>query len=279
MTKNIKLLFILIILLSAGILRFSLLFTPHRYPTGDEALVGMMAKQLIENGKITIRASKCSVFRWCLYIEAYIIAVSFKIFGVSDVSLKIPIILLSLISLFLVMSLGFKFLGISKGITLGIVYGFCPAFARWNILAWCGYIETLIFIPFLIIIFLKIFEKNKLRDIIFLGFVSAVAFWNQPIILSFIIMLALLIFVGVKSGFVKATLYILISVLPRIIIELNNKSSVFIQQYIPSVDFKNFFSRLLKVFYFDLPAFFNTDNVDNFPDKVSSISYLWYALT
>ncbi|MFH1541189.1 MAG: hypothetical protein ABID79_04985 [Elusimicrobiota bacterium] len=276
--KNIKLLFIILILLSAGLLRFSLLFTAHQYPSGDESLAGMMAKQLIEDGKISIKHPSVA-YSGGLYIEAYIIALSFKIFGISNISLKIPIVLLSLLSLLLVTLIAFKVGGIICCIILGAIYGFCPIFIRWNLLVWCGYIETLIFIPFLILIFLEIYKKSNFENIIFLGFVSAVAFWNQPIILSFVVALALLIFFNSKFGLIKAVLYIFISILPRLIVEIPRKSSVFIEQHIPSVDFKNFFSRFIKVFYFDMPAFFSTDNVDNFPDIVSPFSYFWFIIT
>lgn len=275
--KNIKLLFVILILLSAGLLRFCLLFTSHQYPTGDEALAGMMAKQLSEEGKISIKPYSVA-YAGGLYIETYLIAVSFKIFGVSNISLKIPIVLLSLISLLLVILIGYKIFGITGGIVWGTVYGFCPIFARWNLLVQHGYIETLVFIPFLILLFFTIYEKSKFRNILFFGIISAIAFWNQPIILSFIVAFALFIFFNSKLGFVKAIFYILISILPRLIVEIHRKSSVLTEQHILSIDFKNFFSRFVKVFYFDLPAFFNTNNVNNFPDIVSPVSYFWFII-
>ena len=274
---NIKLLFVILILLSAGLLRFSLLFTTHQYPSGDEALAGMMAKQLSEGGKIFIKTYGVA-YAGGGYIEVYLIALTFKIFGVSNISLKLPIVLVSLTSLLLVILLGFKVFGNIGGIIWGIIYGFCPIFMEWNLIVKSGYIELLVFIPFLILFFMKIYEKNKFKDIVFLGIISAIAFWNHPIILSLLIAFCLFFFLNFDKGFFKAIIYILISILPRIIIELCRDTSVLLQTHITSMDFENFFSKISRVFYFDLPAFFTSENVDKFIESIPITAYFWYAI-
>lgn len=204
--KNIKLLSVIMILLVAGILRFSLLFTAYQYPSGEEAIHGLIAKQLLENGKISIKPYAAS-YAGGSFIDGYLIALSFKLFGVSNISLKIPIFLLSLVSLLLVIILGFKIFGTEHGIIWGVIYAFCPIFARWNFSSRGGYIELLVFIPLLTLIFLKI-HKN----IILFGLLSAIAFWNQPLVLSLLIAFSLFLFIlSLNNIFIaafKSMLYI-----------------------------------------------------------------------
>ncbi|MEW6555771.1 MAG: hypothetical protein AB1349_00275 [Elusimicrobiota bacterium] len=78
--KNIKNLAIVTILLSVGILRFSLLSTTYQYPSGEEAIYGLIAKELVETGKTTIKPYNVS-YGGGTFIEAFLIALSFKLFG------------------------------------------------------------------------------------------------------------------------------------------------------------------------------------------------------
>ncbi|MDD5687779.1 MAG: glycosyltransferase family 39 protein [Elusimicrobia bacterium] len=274
--NNIKLLFTILILSFAGLLRFSLLFTAHQYPSGDESLAGVAA-QLSGEDKVSIKTHNF-YYAAAPHIEEYLIAVVFKYFGVSDISLKSPVIFLSLISLFLVVLLGFEVLGNVGGIIWGIIYGFCSIFAEWNLVVRAGYIETLIFIPFLTLFLVKIYEKKKFKNIVILGIISAIAFWNQPIILPLLIAFGLLLFLDNNKGFLKMMIYISIPILLRAIVEFYRSSSGFMQQYITSIDFRHFILNIIRVFHFDLPAFFSSENVDNFVESIPVTSYLWYVI-
>ena len=233
--KNIKLLSVVTILLFAGVLRFSLLSTTYQYPSGEEAIYGLIAKELIEDGKITIKPYNVS-YGGGTYVESFLSALSFKVFGISNISLKIPILLLSLVSLGLVLFLGFRFLGPRYGIVWGIIYGFCPAFAKWNFTPRGGYIGLLVFIPLLIIFFLQIYKESGYKNIILFGFLSAFAFWNQPLILSFLITFSLFFFITnlnhITTALTKSILYIFISLFPRIFIEFFRESSLLLGSFV-----------------------------------------------
>lgn len=278
--RNIKIISMLLVLVFAAILRVGFLFTPHKYPSGEEAIYGLMAKQLIEGGSISVKPYGVS-YAGGIFIETYLMVPVFKFFGISDFTLKGVIIFLSLISLLSVMILGVKLFGARGGLAWGILYGFCPMFARWNLIARGGYIELLIFIPVLVLTFIEIYRKMTFKNIMLFGVISSIAFWNQPLILSLLIAFSLIIFfLNIKFFFItilKLFFYVFLFILPRIITEIL-KGSFFLNQFTPLFKPVNFFFRLARFFYFDLPASLSSENLDNFLRPVSAISYIWYGI-
>src|SRR5437773_7120977 len=88
----------LLILAGTAILRFIILFVSQTHVTSDEAIIGLMAKHILEGRAFPFYFYGISYNASCAW-EAYLAVIPFAIAGVSVVALKIPIVLLSLVCL------------------------------------------------------------------------------------------------------------------------------------------------------------------------------------
>jgi hypothetical protein len=88
----------LLILIGTAIVRFVILFVSQTHVTSDEAIIGLMAKHILEGRYFPFYFYGISYNASCAW-EAYLGVVPFAIAGVGVVALKIPTVLLhSLVS-------------------------------------------------------------------------------------------------------------------------------------------------------------------------------------
>ena len=88
----------LLILIGMAIVRFVILFVSQTHVTSDEAIIGLMAKHILEGRYFPFYFYGTSYNASCAW-EAYLAVVPFAIAGVGVVALKIPTVLLSLVCL------------------------------------------------------------------------------------------------------------------------------------------------------------------------------------
>src|SRR5436853_4585320 len=98
----------LLILVGTAIVRFVILFISQTHVTSDEAIEGLMAKHILEGRYFPFYFYGISYNASCAW-EAYLAVVPFAVAGVSVIALKIPIVLLSLVTLTLVYVLALRF--------------------------------------------------------------------------------------------------------------------------------------------------------------------------
>src|SRR5438105_12997485 len=85
----------ILILVATGIVRFVILFVSQTHVTSDEAIIGLMAKHILEGRYFPFYFYGTSYNASCAW-EAYLAVVSFSIAGVGVVGLKTPMVFLSL---------------------------------------------------------------------------------------------------------------------------------------------------------------------------------------
>src|SRR5438445_13774351 len=88
----------LLILVGTAIVRFVILFVSQTHVTSDEAIIGLMAKHILEGRYFPFYFYGTSYNASCAW-EAYLAVVPFAIAGVGAVAVKTPMVLLSLVCL------------------------------------------------------------------------------------------------------------------------------------------------------------------------------------
>ena len=190
--QKIKTLFIIFIILSfAGFLRYRALIKSELIFDGDEALIGLMAKHIIEN---KIRPVFVYGQDYMGSFEGYTVALLFSIFGNSIYVLKSAPAFYSLLLLIFVFILIAKLFN-KKIAMLSILFWTAPPYLilQWSLSPTGGHIENLLFVFILFLLAYKYFETRKNAAVLYSFFlISGFAFWVNPfsifVIFSFLIL-------------------------------------------------------------------------------------------
>src|SRR5256885_9826597 len=188
----------LLILIGTTIVRFVTLFVSQTHVTSDEAIIGLMAKHILEGRYCPFYFYGISYNASCAW-EAYLAVVPFAVASVGVVALKIPTVLLSLACLALFYAMTTRLYSIRVATSASLIFALWPGLLKWHFQP-RGYAFYFLFIPVLIILFL-IIEKEEIRrgrDFFFFGLICGVAFWSMELLLITIAALWLLLFLRRK---------------------------------------------------------------------------------
>src|SRR5260370_36133527 len=188
----------LLILVGTAIVRFVILFVSQTHVTSDEAIIGLMAKHILEGRYFPFYFYGISYNASCAW-EAYLAVVPFAIAGVGVVALKIPTVLLSLACLALFYAMTTRLYSIRVATSASLIFALWPGLMKWHFQP-RGYAFYFLFVPALIILFL-IIEKEPIRrtrDFFFFGLACGIAFWSMELLLITILALWLLLFLRRK---------------------------------------------------------------------------------
>lgn len=188
----------LLILTGTAILRFVILFVSQTHVTSDEAIIGLMAKHILEGRYFPFYFYGISYNASCAW-EAYLAVVPFAIAGVAVVALKMPTVLLSLVCLTLFYLMTKRLYSIRVATLASLIFALWPGLMKWHFQP-RGYAFYFLFIPALIILFL-IVENEKIRrarDFFFLGLACGIAFWSMELLLITIAAFWVLLFLRRK---------------------------------------------------------------------------------
>jgi 4-amino-4-deoxy-L-arabinose transferase-like glycosyltransferase len=188
----------LLILVGTAIVRFVILFVSQTHVTSDEAIIGLMAKHILEGRAFPFYFYGISYNASCAW-EAYLAVVPFAIAGVGVVALKIPTVLLSLTCLILFYMMTARLYSIRVATLASLIFALWPGLLKWQFQP-RGYAFYFLFIPALIILFLIIEKENirRARDFFFFGLICGIAFWSMELLLITIAALWLLLFLRRK---------------------------------------------------------------------------------
>jgi hypothetical protein len=184
----------LLILVGTAIVRLVILFVSQTHVTSDEAIIGLMAKHILEGRYFPFYFYGISYNASCAW-EAYLAVVPFAIAGVGVVALKIPTVLLSLACLALFYAMARRLCSIRVATLASLIFALWPGLLKWHFQP-RGYAFYFLFIPALIILFLIVEKENirRTRDFFFFGLVCGIAFWSMELLLITIAALWLLLF-------------------------------------------------------------------------------------
>lgn len=179
----------LLILIGTAILRFIILFWSQTHVTSDEAIEGLMGKHILEGRYFPFYFYGISYNASCAW-EAYLAVVPFAIAGVTVVALKIPIVLLSLVTLTLVYVLATRLYSIRVATWTALIFSLWPGLLKWHFQP-RGYAFYFLFVPALVILFLIVESANNRRgrDFLWFGFACGLAFWGMELLLITILAL------------------------------------------------------------------------------------------
>ncbi len=169
------------VLLAALGLRLALLVGPQTELEADEAIVGLMARHILQGERPIFYYMQ----PYMGSLEAYLAACSFALFGSSTFSLKLVPLLASLLFVVLVFATGYRLGGLVSAAVSGLYVAVPPAFlALWSLKARGGYIETLVVGQLLIVIALEIGKRRSmgLKSGLVLGFLAGLGLWVNPLV-------------------------------------------------------------------------------------------------
>src|SRR5947207_12594070 len=173
----------LLILIGTAIVRFVILVVSQTHVTSDEAIIGLMAKHILEGRYFPFYFYGISYNASCAW-EAYLAVVPFGIAGVGVIALKIPTVLLSLVCLMLFYMMTKRLYSIRVATLASLIFALWPGLLKWHFQP-RGYAFYFLFIPALIILFL-IVENEKIRrprDFFLFGLACGIAFWSMELLL------------------------------------------------------------------------------------------------
>ncbi len=168
------------ILLAALALRLYLLAGPQTELEADEAIVGLMARHILEGERPTFYYMQ----PYMGSLEAYVAAGFFALLGSSTFALKLVPLVAALIFVALVFATGYRLGGIGAAAISGLYVAVAPAFlALWSLKARGGYVEILVMGQLLILLALGIGNRRRVRmwEGALLGLVAGLGLWTNPL--------------------------------------------------------------------------------------------------
>lgn len=215
--KNLTQNYLLLILLFGVLIRSGFLITPHI--DSDQAIFGLQGRHIL-NGELPI-------FSWgYAYMgtfQSYLDAAVFYIFGSSRLVLDSVTTFLSLFFILVTYLLGKELFGERGGLLSALFAADAPPYLTFHG-AWArhGYVETLLFGSLILLITLKLSrlrpeaqpegmenQKDRVRFLILLGFVSGLGFWTNFLIFVYLPASVLYLILKDKRLFRKETLLII----------------------------------------------------------------------
>src|SRR6266404_8950171 len=177
----------LLILVGTAVVRFAILFLSQTHVTSDEAIIGLMAKHILEGRYFPFYFYGISYNASCAW-EAYLAVIPFAIAGVGVVALKVPTVLLSLACLALFYLMAARLYSRHIATWASLIFALWPGLLIWHFQP-RGYAFYFLFIPLLIILFLIIEnqETRRARDFFFFGLACGIAFWSMELLLITIV--------------------------------------------------------------------------------------------
>ncbi len=178
----------------ALVLRLAVLANAEWTIDGDEAVVGVMAQDIL-------RGARPVFFYGQVYLgslEAYLVAPLFALFGVSSVVLKAAPMLLSVVHVLLVYWLAVRAFNPWIGAVAGLLAAVPPLYITVNAgRALGGYPETLVFGDLLLLLAVVAAPGNRLRPAYFaaMGLTAGVGVWTHLLIAHYLLPVGLFLLV------------------------------------------------------------------------------------
>jgi 4-amino-4-deoxy-L-arabinose transferase-like glycosyltransferase len=177
------------LLLAVAAVRFTILFLSQTHVVSDEAIVGLMAKHILEG----------HFFPFYLYgvpysgsgaWEAYLAVVPFAIFGISTVALKSCTVALSLVCLAFFYFMAGRLYSYGLATWASLVLALWPALLKWHFQA-KGYAFYFLSIPLLVLLFvvLESQETPSRRNTFFFGLACGISVWCLELVFPIVVIL------------------------------------------------------------------------------------------
>jgi hypothetical protein len=157
--------------------RLTILLASQAHVHSDEAIIGLMAKHILE-GRYFPFYMYGQPYNAGAAWEAYLAAIAFAFFGVSVISLKSCIVVLSLLCLFLFYRMCLALYDQRTSLLATVAFALAPSLLKWHFQV-RGYSWYFLSIPILTMLFASIESAPapKQRTLLFFGLASGVSIW------------------------------------------------------------------------------------------------------
>lgn len=275
-SARLRTILFLILFVAAFFSRLYLLYTTQHYLDGDEALVGMMAVNILEKGEHPL-------FWYGLHYngggswEAHLGAVMMKVFGFYDIGLKYTAILISLLLLFFLYRWGRENFGDAAALAAVFLYVFSVSFAAWN-LKLRGHLTGILCLALLLWIYYRFLfgGKNNWRWALGAGLAAGLSYWCLEATVILTLVFLLFWFYQdrkiLRSGnfwlFMSAFVIGLIPIIyENLRYNFANLKHLLLRA--PGLDERSVLDKIILTFSHDLPSLFHTDIVHNYPESIA----------
>jgi hypothetical protein len=272
----------LFVLIAAA--RFAILLTSQTHVHSDEAIIGLMAKHIFE-GRYFPFYMYGQPYNAGAAWEAYLAAIAFAFFGVSVISLKSCILVLSLLCLFLFYQMCLALYEQRAAVLATILFAVTPSLLKWHFQV-RGYSWYFLSIPALMLLFLSIESTPNRRSLqfLFFGIVSGLSIWSLELGITFDIALWILLLLrrnlSLKNALVAAGGFIL-GYAPAIAFNVTHRFANWNVVREKSGGGLALFFRpeaLFQIFVTEMPKFFGPDTVLwYYPERPAS-GFVFYAI-
>jgi 4-amino-4-deoxy-L-arabinose transferase-like glycosyltransferase len=264
---------------------FTILLTSQTHVDSDEAIIGLMGKHISEGRYFPFYMYDQQYGAGAAWV-AYLAAAAFSVFGVSVISLKSCIVLLSLLCLFLFYRMCVALYGECTALLATIVFALSPSLLKWHFQA-KAYSWYFLSITLLTILFVSIESASspKRKTFFFFGLVCGLSIWCLELAMPLAVALWLLLIFRRRvspNNAAAGLLGIVVGYLPVIAFNLTHDFSNWRYLIIerPRAGFSSLFqlSTYERIFLHEMPKFFGPDTVFwYYPDTPAS-GYVFYAI-
>jgi Dolichyl-phosphate-mannose-protein mannosyltransferase len=273
------------ILILIATARVVILLTSQTHVHSDEAIIGLMAKHILE-GRYFPFYMYGQPYNAGAAWEAYLAAIAFAFFGVSVISLKSCIVVLSLLCLFLFYRMCLTLYDQRTALLATVAFAFAPSLLKWHFQV-RGYSWYFLSIPMLMMLFSAIESARapKQRMLFFFGLASGMSIWCLELAIPLVGALWILLILRRKLSFNNAAPGLagfVVGYLPvigyNLIHHFSNWRYLFIER--PGGGFQSVFrpSTYGRIFLDEMPKFFGPDTVLWYYSDKPASGYLFYAI-
>ncbi|MBL7190806.1 glycosyltransferase family 39 protein [bacterium] len=266
-------------------MRLYLLFTSQHFLDGDEAVVGLMAKHILERGEHPL-------FWYGIHYngagswEAHLGALIFKIAGYSDYSLKFAAVLISMALLVFLYLWAKENFGVVAGLLTSFFYVFSVSFIQWN-LKLRGHLTLILCLTILLWLYYRFLFQAKREKIfsLLVGLFSGLSVWclESSVVMIFVFLLFWFILdkrFFLRRNFFAMAMMFIIGAFPVIYENLAyNFANIkhLIGSSIDIVETPSFTAKLIDFFTYAFPALFHWNIIHNYPEYLPWYVWIGYA--
>lgn len=265
--------------------RFAILFASQTHVHSDEAIIGLMAKHILEGRHYPFYMYGQPYNAGAAW-EAYLASFAFAAFGVGVVPLKGCIVVLSLLCLFLFYRMGCGLYDRRTAVFATVAFALTPSLLKWHFQV-RGYSWYFLSIPVLTLLFAAIESTSvpKRSTLLLFGLASGLSIWCLELVVPLIAALWLLLILRRRislSSAPAALIGFLLGYAPVIVFNLTNRFSNW--RYVvlerPGGGFSALFqsSSWRRMFLDEMPKFFGKDTVLWYYDEKPAVGYVFYAI-